>query len=90
MSCECMHAQVDQVWQQYTAGNCGVVVCHIDSGTHWNANNWYNAGEYGGIPLVDDDGNGGRTAFWHLFQRAQLLHDICIRCLEPLSHQSLH
>lgn len=19
---------------------------------------WYNAGEYGGIPLVDDDGNG--------------------------------
>ena len=50
------------MWQQYTAGNCGVVVCHIDSGTHWNANNWYNAGEYGGIPLVDDDGNGKRTS----------------------------
>ncbi|CAK0784393.1 hypothetical protein CVIRNUC_007597 [Coccomyxa viridis] len=56
--------QVDQVWQQYTAGNCGVVVCHIDSGTHWNANNWYNAGEYGGIPLVDDDGNGVIDDFW--------------------------
>ncbi len=50
--------QVGQVLRQYTAGNCGVVVCHIDSGTHWNSNNWYNAGEYAGIPLVDDDGNG--------------------------------
>ena len=50
--------QVGEVWRQYTAGDCGVVVCHIDSGTHWNSNNWYNAGEYGGIPLVDDDGNG--------------------------------
>lgn len=60
--CGYPRAQVDQVWQQYTAGNCGVVVCHIDSGTHWNANNWYNAGEYGGIPLVDDDGNGECTA----------------------------
>jgi len=50
--------QVGEVWRQYTAGDCGVVVCHIDSGTHWTSNNWYNAGEYGGIPLVDDDGNG--------------------------------
>ena len=58
------------MWQQYTAGNCGVVVCHIDSGTHWNANNWYNAGEYGGIPLVDDDGNGACTAPWHSLARA--------------------
>ena len=47
-----------EVWKQYTAGDCSVVVCHVDSGTHWNANNWYNAGEYAGIPLVDDDGNG--------------------------------
>ncbi|CAL8469682.1 g9223 [Coccomyxa elongata] len=50
--------QAPQVWSQYTAGNCGVAVCHIDSGMPWTNNHWYNPGEYAGFPRVDDDANG--------------------------------
>lgn len=53
-----MCRQVAGVWQQYTFGNCGVTVCHIDSGMPWTNNHWYNPGEYAGIPGVDDDNNG--------------------------------
>ena len=77
--------QVGQVWSQYTAGNCGVVVCHIDSGTHWNSNNWYNAGEYAGIPLVDDDGNGEPLPE-PLYTRPILSH-ACVSW-QVLSHQT--
>lgn len=50
--------QVYPVWSQYTFGDCSVAVCHIDSGLPWGPNNWYNPGEYSGLPNVDDDGNG--------------------------------
>lgn len=50
--------QVASVWRDYTFGDCGTVVCHIDSGMPWTSNSWYNPGEYAGITGVDDDGNG--------------------------------
>ena len=85
--------QVGQVWSQYTAGNCGVVVCHIDSGTHWTSNNWYNAGEYAGIPLVDDDGNGEPKPPLHDLQQMSciathpILSHACVSW-QVLSHQT--
>ncbi len=57
-----MVLQAPQVWSQYTAGNCGVAVCHIDSGMPWTNNHWYNPGEYAGFPHVDDDANGTTTS----------------------------
>lgn len=50
------------MWSQYTFGNCGVAVCHIDSGMPWTSNHWYNPGEYAGFPYVDDDGNGASSS----------------------------
>ncbi|EIE21403.1 subtilisin-like protein [Coccomyxa subellipsoidea C-169] len=50
--------QAAAVWSGYTFGNCGVAVCHIDSGMPWTNNHWYNPGEYAAFPFVDDDGNG--------------------------------
>ena len=48
------------MWQEYTFGDCDIVVCHIDSGEPITSNSWYNPGEYAGVTGVDDDGNGAR------------------------------
>ena len=51
-----------EAWDQFT-GSTSVVIASIDTGVDYDhvdlaANMWRNPGEFGGIPGVDDDGNG--------------------------------